>query len=164
MHKQVLPTHPFRLQHVLDPAVIRLRTFARPELHTHTHHPRNPKYWKFEPPAFYYCHYPPQEVSETCAEVEERISQREKISQTKIAIQKLRSPHPPASNVRGVHGKRLAPDQGKTLHDYFIQLDKTGMPARLYMIEEADNPLRVVLGPSSRGSLSDLNTVIVTAT
>ena len=40
-----------------------------------------------------------------------------------------------------MNGRKLAPDQEKTLHDYFIQLDKAGMPARLHMIEQAANSL-----------------------
>lgn len=85
------------------------------------------------------------------AEIEERISQaivaidiRENISRNKIAeefrfpIRRLRSwlnGRPPASTVRGgVHGRRLALDQEKAFHNYFIQLDKIGMPARLNMI------------------------------
>lgn len=40
-----------------------------------------------------------------------------------------------------MHGRKLAPDQEKALHDYFIQLDKAGMPARLHMIEQAANLL-----------------------
>ena len=96
-------------------------------------------------------------MPETYAEVEERISQaivaintRENVSRNKIAqefqvpIQKLRSRlngHPPAGTVQRVHGRRLAPDQEKALHDYFIQLDKTGMLARLHMIEQVTNSL-----------------------
>lgn len=87
-------------------------------------------------------------MPETYAEVEERIRQAivaidacKNISWNKIAqefcvpIQRLRSRlngHPPASTVRGVHGRKLAPNQEKALHGYFIQLDKTGMPARLH--------------------------------
>ena len=90
-------------------------------------------------------------MPETFAEVEERVTQaiaaldtRENVSRNKIVqefcvpIQRLRSRlngHPLASTVRGLHGRRLAPDQKKALHDYFIQLDKIGMPARLHMIE-----------------------------
>lgn len=89
-------------------------------------------------------------MPETYAQVEERISQaivaidtRENVNRNKIAqefrvpIQRLRSRlngHPPASAVRGLHGRKLAPDQEKALHDYFIQLDKTGIPVRLHMI------------------------------
>lgn len=96
-------------------------------------------------------------MPETYAEVEERISQaitainkRENVSRNKIAqefrvpIQRLRSRlngHPPASTIRGVHRRKLVPDQEKALHDYFIQLDKSGMPTRLHMIEQAANSL-----------------------
>ncbi len=96
-------------------------------------------------------------MPETYVEVEERINQaivaintRKKVCRNKIArefripVQRLRSllnGHLPASNVQGVHGRKLAPDQEKALHDYFIQLDKAGMPARLHMIEQAANSL-----------------------
>ncbi len=96
-------------------------------------------------------------MPETYAEVEERVNQaivaintREKVCPNKIArefripVQRLRSRlngHPPASNVRGVNGRKLAPDQERALHDDFIQLDKAGMPARLQMIEQAANSL-----------------------
>lgn len=41
--------------------------------------------------------------------------------------------------VRGVHRRKLEPDQEKALHDCFVQLDRSGMPARLHMIEQAAN-------------------------
>ncbi len=75
-------------------------------------------------------------MPETYAEVEERISQAitainewENVSRNKIAqkfrvpIQRLQSrlnEHPPASTIREVHKKKLAPDQEKALHDYVI--------------------------------------------
>ena len=39
--------------------------------------------------------------------------------------------NPPATGVRGLNLRKLASDQEKALHDYFVQLEKTGMPARL---------------------------------
>lgn len=90
-------------------------------------------------------------MPENHAEIEERVSQaivalrtRKNASRNKIAaefrvlIQRLRSRlngNPTASSVRGLYLRKLAPDQEKALHDYFIQLDNTGMPARLDMIE-----------------------------
>ena len=90
-------------------------------------------------------------MPETYAKVEKQISQaiaaihtRQNISQNRIAqefcvsIQRFRSQlngHPPAITVQRVHRRKLAPDQEKALHDYFVQLDKASMPARLYMIE-----------------------------
>ena len=75
-------------------------------------------------------------MPETYAEVEERVNQaiiainiREKVCRNKIArefrisVQRLRSRlngHLPSGNVRGVHGRKLAPDQEKALHHYFI--------------------------------------------
>ena len=94
-------------------------------------------------------------MSETYEEVEKRIGQaivaintRKKVCRSKIArefnvsIQRLRSRlnrHPAASTVRGLYRRILAPDQDKALHDYFVQLDKIGMPARLHLIEQAAN-------------------------
>ena len=78
------------------------------------------------------------------------IRTREKCSRNKIAkefrvpLQRLRSQlngHPPKSTVQGVHRRKLAPDQEKALHDYFVILDKIGLPARLNMIEQAANSL-----------------------
>ena len=94
-------------------------------------------------------------MPETYAEVEEQITQavdaictREKVSRNKIAekfcvpLQRLQSQlngYPPASNLRGMHGRRLASNQKKTLHDYFVLLDKISLLARLDMIEQAAN-------------------------
>ena len=96
-------------------------------------------------------------MPETYEEVEKRISEaiaainlRENVNRNKIAqefrvpVQRLRSRlngNPSARDVRGLHLRKLAPDQEKALHDYFVQLDKTGMPARLHMIEQAPNSL-----------------------
>ena len=96
-------------------------------------------------------------MPETYEEVEKRISgaiatinSRENVNRNKIAqefrvpVQRMRSRlsgNPPASDVRGLHLGKLAPDQEKALPDYFVQLDKTGMPARLHMIEQAANSL-----------------------
>ena len=44
----------------------------------------------------------------------------------------------------------LAPNQNKALHDYFVQLDKIGMPARLHLIEQATNSvLQMNVGPNT---------------
>ena len=105
-------------------------------------------------------------MPKTYAEVEERISQaivaidtRENVSRNKIAqefrvpIQRPRSRlngHPPASTVRGVHGSRLAPDQEKALHDYFVQPDKiVSLPARLHIKPSSIlySPLKVIKDP-----------------
>ena len=45
------------------------------------------------------------------------------------------------STVRGLHNRKLSPDQDKALHDYFVQLDNSGMPARIRMVEQAANQL-----------------------
>ena len=84
-------------------------------------------------------------MPEAYAEVEERITQalaalhaRKNVSRNKnaqgfrVPVQRLRSilnGHPGARIVQGLHLKKLAPDQEKTLHDYFIQLDIIGMLA-----------------------------------
>ncbi len=96
-------------------------------------------------------------MPETYSEVEERVNQAilaintcEKVCRNKIArefripVQGLQSRlnlRPPASDVREVNGRKLTPDQEKALHDYFIQLDKTGIPACLQMIEQAATSL-----------------------
>ena len=96
-------------------------------------------------------------MPETYQEVEKRISEaiaainsRENVNRNKIAqefrvpVQRLRSRlngNPTASDVRGLHLRKLPPDQEKALHDYFIQLDETGIPTRLHMIEQAANSL-----------------------
>lgn len=90
-------------------------------------------------------------MPKTYAKAEKQISQTivtiytsENVSRNKIAqefcisIQRLRSKlnrHSPASIVIGLHRRKLALNQEKVLHDYFIQLDKTSMAAHLYMIE-----------------------------
>lgn len=40
---------------------------------------------------------------------------------------------PPKSQVRGLHLRRLKPDQEMALHDYLKKLDELGIPARLHM-------------------------------
>lgn len=98
---------------------------------------------------------PPSVATETYQEVEKRISEaiaainsRENVHRNKIAqefrvsVQRLRSRlngNPPASDVHGLHLRKLAPDQEKALHNYFIQL---GMPTySVHMIEQAANSL-----------------------
>lgn len=96
-------------------------------------------------------------MPEKYAEVEKRLEQavdamrtRKKLMRSKIArefqvpVQRLRSQlerKPPASTVRGLHHRKLLADQEKALHDYFVQLDNSGMPARLHMVEQAANQL-----------------------
>lgn len=43
--------------------------------------------------------------------------------------------------MRGLHVRKLASDQEKTLDDYFFQLQKIGMSAHLQTIEQAANLL-----------------------
>ncbi len=52
-----------------------------------------------------------------------------------------------------MHGKKLALNQEKALHDYFIQLNKAGMPARLHMIEQAANSLLEMSENSTKSPL-----------
>ena len=55
-----------------------------------------------------------------------------------VLVQWLRSQlngNPIVSSVQGLYLRELALDQKKVLHNYFIQLNKTGMPTYLYMIE-----------------------------
>ena len=96
-------------------------------------------------------------MPETYEEVEKRISEaiaainsRENVNRkqdcpriprpsSKIAISTQQKPT--CEQRTGLHLRKLAPDQEKALHDYFVQLDKTGMPARLHMIEQAANSL-----------------------
>lgn len=89
-------------------------------------------------------------MPENYAEVEKRVSKaveaiqtRKNVCRSKIArefrvpVQRLRSRlagHPSKSTMRGLHGRKLAPDQEKALHAYFVELDKTGLPARLHVI------------------------------
>lgn len=46
---------------------------------------------------------------------------------------------PPKSQVRGLHLRRLKPDQEMALHDYLKKLDELGIPARLHMVEQTAN-------------------------
>ena len=96
-------------------------------------------------------------MPKTYAQVEKRVNQaidaiqmRGKVNRNKIAkefcvlVQKLQlqlNKHLSATTVQEVHGKCLAPNQEKALHAYFVQLDKSGMPTHLHMIEQVANLL-----------------------
>ena len=54
-----------------------------------------------------------------------------------VQVQKLKSwlkSHSNAKIVRGLHLKKIAPEQKKALHDYFIELDIIGIPSQSNMI------------------------------
>ena len=96
-------------------------------------------------------------MSEIYAEIEERVSQavhamqtRKKPMRSRIArefqvpVEQLRSRlegKPSASTVRGLHHRKLSADQEKAFYDYFVQLDNSGMPACIRMVEQAANQL-----------------------
>jgi hypothetical protein len=78
------------------------------------------------------------------------LNTRQNPSQTEIArefnvpLQRLRSRlagHPPASAVRGLHNRKLKPDQDLALHTYIKRLDELGLPVRLNMIQSTANAL-----------------------
>ncbi len=118
-----------------------------PVLPLDNHVTQNINFWSitFIPPPT------PTKMPESYVEVEERITQaiaalhaRKNVSRIKIAwefcvpIQRLRSKlngHSSARIARGLHLRKMAPDQEKALYDSFMQLDKISMPARLNMME-----------------------------
>lgn len=100
---------------------------------------------------------PSTTISEIYAEIEERISQAivalrtcKNVSQNKIdeefcvPVQQLRSQlngNFITRKVRGTNLRKLASDQEKSLHNYFIQLDKISMLTCLYIIRRTTNSL-----------------------
>lgn len=61
-----------------------------------------------------------------------------------VPLQRLRfrlKGHPPASAIRGLHNRKLNPDQDLALHTYCKNLDDLGLSVRLHMVERAANEL-----------------------
>jgi hypothetical protein len=72
-------------------------------------------------------------------------AKRAKIArQFDVSLQRLRSRlngAPPASDVRGLHGRRLSPDQDLALIIYLRRMISLGLHPRLHMIESTGNKL-----------------------
>jgi len=71
-------------------------------------------------------------------------SQTEFAREFNVPLQRLRSrlaKHPPASAVRGLHNRKLKPDQELALHTYIKRLDELDLPVRSNMIQSTANAL-----------------------